>query len=39
VAEKNKFVPDGTMENGREFSASFQDAMICGRESSHNVTG
>jgi hypothetical protein len=39
VGGQNKFVPQGTMEASGHFPASFQDAMICGRESSHNVAG
>ncbi len=39
VGEQNEFVPQGTMETNGRFPAFFQDAMICGRESRHNVAG
>jgi hypothetical protein len=39
VGGENEFVPQGTMESIVCFPASFQDAMICGCESSHNVAG
>jgi hypothetical protein len=43
LGEQNKFVLQGTTKSrnklSEQFPASFQDVMICGRESSHNVAG
>jgi hypothetical protein len=39
VGEQNESVPQGTTESSGHFPTSFQDAMICPRESSHKVAG